>query len=78
MANVPDPLRGENVKAFVILNNEAEGIVTEQEIIDWSKEQMAAYKHPRVVEFRNVFPTTSSGKILWRYLQDEEKHKDKI
>lgn len=38
MANVSDPVRGENVKAFVILNNEAEGIVTEQEIIDWSKE----------------------------------------
>lgn len=70
---VPDPVRGENVKAFVILHEGAKGTVTEQEIVDWSKEQMAAYKYPRVVEFRDSFPTTSSGKILWRQLQEEEK-----
>lgn len=70
---IPDPVRGETVKAFVILQEDTKGTVTEQEIIDWSKEQMAAYKYPRMVEFRESFPTTSSGKILWRQLQDEEK-----
>jgi len=33
---------------------------------------MAAYKYPRIIEFRDSFPTTASGKILWRKLQDEE------
>lgn len=71
VVGIPDPIRGENVKAFVILNNGAN--VTEQDLIDWAKNQMAAYKYPRVIEFRDSFPTTSSGKILWRHLQEEEQ-----
>ena len=75
VVGVPDPRRGETVKAFVILNEEAEGKVTEQDIIDWAKEYMAAYKYPRYVEFKKEFPVTSSGKILWRKLQEEEWQK---
>ncbi|WP_223587785.1 long-chain fatty acid--CoA ligase [Neobacillus bataviensis] len=75
VVGVPDPRRGETVKAFVILNEGFEGKVTEEEIIEWSKENMAAYKYPRYIEFRKQFPMTSSGKILWRTLQDEEKAK---
>lgn len=75
VVGVPDPKRGETVKAFVILNNDAIGKVTEEEIIEWSKGQMAAYKYPRFVEFREHFPTTASGKILWRKLQEEEQLK---
>ncbi|MGG5254295.1 long-chain fatty acid--CoA ligase [Neobacillus sp. SM06] len=75
VVGVPDPRRGETVKAFVILNEEAEGKVTEQEIIHWAKEHMAAYKYPRYVEFKKQFPVTSSGKILWRKLQEEEWEK---
>lgn len=75
VVGVPDPRRGETVKAFVILNEGFEGKVTEEEIIDWSKEHMAAYKYPRMIEFRKQFPMTSSGKILWRTLQEEEKQK---
>ncbi|QQK80465.1 AMP-binding protein [Salicibibacter cibi] len=74
---VPDPVRGENVKAFVVLHPESEGNVTEEEIIAWAKEQMAAYKYPRLVEFRESLPTTASGKILWRQLQNEEAEKSK-
>lgn len=70
VVRAPDPKRGETVKAFVILNDDAVGKVTEQEIIEWSKGQMAAYKYPRIVEFTDRFPTTSSGKILWRELQE--------
>ncbi|GGD15536.1 long-chain fatty acid--CoA ligase [Pontibacillus salipaludis] len=73
VVGVPDPRRGETVKAFVILNEEAKGTVAEEEIIEWAKEHMAAYKYPRLVEFRDSLPTTSSGKILWRKLQEEEK-----
>lgn len=75
VVGVPDPKRGETVKAFVILNQEYEGKINEVEIVEWSKQQMAAYKYPRVVEFRTEFPTTASGKILWRKLQEEEKQK---
>ncbi|OUM84140.1 MAG: long-chain fatty acid--CoA ligase [Bacillus thermozeamaize] len=68
----PDERRGENVKAFVVLRPEYEGKVTEEDIIQWSREQMAAYKYPRVVEFIKELPKSGSGKILWRVLQDRE------
>ncbi|QBK26636.1 hypothetical protein DKZ56_12730 [Ureibacillus thermophilus] len=72
VVGVPYPKRGETVKAFVILNDDYVGKVTEEEIIEWSKGQMAAYKYPRIIEFRKTLPTTASGKILWRQLQEEE------
>lgn len=75
VVGVPDERRGETVKAFVILNEDQEGKVTEEEIIEWSKQKMAAYKYPRQIEFRKQFPMTSSGKILWRKLQEEELQK---
>ncbi|WP_067726141.1 long-chain-fatty-acid--CoA ligase [Oceanobacillus damuensis] len=69
VVSAPDKKRGETVKAFIILNDNYKGKVKVQDIIEWSKDQMAAYKYPRIVEFRDSFPTTSSGKILWRALQ---------
>lgn len=75
VVGVPDTRRGETVKAFVILNDGFEGKVSAEEIIEWSKQHMAAYKYPRQIEFRKQFPMTSSGKILWRTLQEEEKVK---
>jgi fatty-acyl-CoA synthase len=75
VVGIPDPRKGENIKAFVILNEEYKGEVTEEEIVSWSKERMAAYKYPRLVEFKTEFPTTNSGKILWRKLQEEEREK---
>ncbi|MFB4474870.1 long-chain-fatty-acid--CoA ligase [Oceanobacillus caeni] len=72
VVRVPDKKRGETVKAFIILNDHYKGKVKEQDIMEWSKGQMAAYKYPRIIEFRDSFPTTSSGKILWRVLQESE------
>ncbi|UJL45540.1 AMP-binding protein [Virgibacillus sp. NKC19-16] len=69
VVSAPDAKRGETVKAFIILKDESIGKVTESEIMEWSKDQMAAYKYPRIIEFRESFPTTTSGKILWRELQ---------
>lgn len=69
VVRAPDEKRGETVKAFIILTDESVGKVTETEIIEWSKDQMAAYKYPRIIEFIDSFPTTSSGKVLWRELQ---------
>ncbi|WP_306301274.1 hypothetical protein [Thalassobacillus sp. C254] len=69
VVGVPDSVRGESVKAFVILNPSVEK-VSEEEIIKWSKEKMAAYKYPRYVEFRERLPATSSGKVLRRLLKE--------
>ncbi|OLO27313.1 AMP-dependent synthetase [Alkalihalophilus pseudofirmus] len=74
---VPDEKRGESVKAFIILKNEFIGRVTEDEIIRWSKENMAAYKYPRYVEFRESLPATGAGKVLRRLLMEDTKSKVK-
>jgi fatty-acyl-CoA synthase len=41
-------------------------------IIDWCRENMAAYKVPRVIEFIDALPKSGSGKIMWRELQERE------
>jgi acyl-CoA synthetase (AMP-forming)/AMP-acid ligase II len=69
---VPDPYRGENIKAFIILRPQYKGAVKEEEIIAWAKEKMAAYKYPRIVEFVDELPKTGSGKILKRALRERE------
>jgi acyl-coenzyme A synthetase/AMP-(fatty) acid ligase len=72
---VKDPEKGENIKAFCTLQQDYKGKITEQEIIDWAKENMAAYKYPRVVEFVGSLPKSAVGKILRRVLRDEEAKK---
>ncbi len=67
VVGVPDEYRGETVKAFVALEPGAE--VTEQELVDWARQQMAAYKYPRSVEFVEELPKTTTGKILRRELR---------
>ncbi len=64
---VPEPSLGEEVKAFVILKDGAQA--TPEQIIAWSREQMAAYKYPRQVEIRQSLPMTATGKILKRELR---------
>jgi long-chain acyl-CoA synthetase len=59
---------GEAPKAFVVLKAEYKGKMKEAEIIEWSKENMAAYKRPQVVEFRDELPKSAAGKILKRLL----------
>ncbi len=63
---VPHPSHGEEVKAFVIRTDDA--TVTEEELIVWSREQMAAYKYPRIVAFVDTLPMTATGKLLKRAL----------
>ena len=67
-----DAYRGESVKAVVVLRADARGKVTEDEVINWCKEHMAAYKYPRVVQFVDVLPKSGSGKVMWRALQEAE------
>lgn len=66
---LPDPVRGESVKAFIVLKKDVEA--TEEEIIDWAKERMSAYKYPREVEFISAVPKTNSGKLLRRLLRKD-------
>jgi fatty-acyl-CoA synthase len=68
----PDPYRGETAKAVIVLRAASRGKVSEQDIIDWSRGCMAAYKYPRVVEFVDALPKSPVGKILWRELQERE------
>jgi long-chain acyl-CoA synthetase len=75
---VPDSIRGESVKAFVVIHPEYDSRITPEEIILWSREKMAAYKYPRYVEFRQGLPLTGTGKLLRRLLAEEEKSKSKI
>ncbi|MDC1542009.1 AMP-binding protein, partial [Candidatus Pseudothioglobus singularis] len=77
VVGVPDARKGETVKAFIILERDYIGKISPNDIITWAKQNMAAYKYPREVEFRTELPTTSSGKILWRKLQEEEWNKVK-
>jgi len=66
---VPNDQHGEEVKAFVVLKD---GVTaSSEEIIAWSKEQMAAYKYPRIVEVRGALPMTATGKILKKDLKAE-------
>ncbi|WP_166133184.1 class I adenylate-forming enzyme family protein [Nocardioides ochotonae] len=68
VVGVPDDYRGESVKAYVALRPGATLIA--EELIDWARERMAAYKYPRSVEFLEELPKTTTGKILRRQLRD--------
>ena len=74
---IEDLKKGEDIKAFIILQKEYKDKITEQEIIDWAKENMAAYKYPRIVEFVPSLPKSGVGKILRRVLRDKEREKNK-
>jgi fatty-acyl-CoA synthase len=69
---VRDAYRGQTVKAVVVLRADARGKTSEQDIIDWAHEQMAAYKAPRIVQFVDALPKSGSGKVMWRQLQEAE------
>lgn len=66
---VPHDSHGEEVKAYIVLKSGA--TATENDIVVWSKEQMAAYKYPRIVEIREALPMTATGKILKKELKAE-------
>ncbi|GAA0365120.1 long-chain fatty acid--CoA ligase [Microbispora corallina] len=67
VVGVPDESHGEEVKAYVIRNPGA--ATSEEELVAWCRETMAAYKYPRIVEFRDSLPMTATGKILKRELR---------
>ncbi len=66
---VPHKQHGEEIKAFVVLKAGAEA--SPEEIVAWSKENMAAYKYPRLVEIRETLPMNATGKILKTNLRED-------
>lgn len=73
VAGIPDPYRGETVKAYIVMK---EGYTASaEELNTFARKHLAAYKAPRHYEFRSDLPKTAVGKILRRTLVDEEKKK---
>jgi fatty-acyl-CoA synthase len=72
IVSAPDERRGETVKAFVVLKPEAQNRLQRDDIIEWARAHMAAYKVPRLVEFVDALPRSGTGKIQWRTLQERE------
>ncbi|MUK86929.1 long-chain-fatty-acid--CoA ligase [Ornithinibacillus sp. L9] len=75
VAGIPDPYRGETVKAYVVAKNGY--ILTEDELNTYCRKHLAAYKVPRLYEFRDELPKTAVGKILRRQLVESEKIESK-
>jgi long-chain acyl-CoA synthetase len=72
---IPDAKRGENIKLFVVLK-EGE-TATAEELIEYGKTKLAAYKLPSEIEFRKELPKSTVGKILRKELRTEELAKRK-
>ncbi|QKS71990.1 long-chain-fatty-acid--CoA ligase [Paenalkalicoccus suaedae] len=70
---VPDPYRGETVKAFIV-PKEGQSI-NESDLDEYCRKHLAAFKVPKFYEFRDELPKTMVGKILRRVLVEEEKKK---
>lgn len=69
---VPDIKVGQNVKAYVVLESDARGDLSEEEIADYCKGKLAHYKTPRVIEFVGEIPKTDIGKVSRRELREED------
>ena len=69
VCGVPDAYRGETVKAFVVLKEGAHA--SEQEIIAYCRQHLAAFKAPRAVEIRAALPKSTVGKVLRRVLAED-------
>ena len=75
VVGVPDPKVGQMIKAYVVLQSEARGKISEEEIVEFCKENMAHYKVPRIIEFRGELPKTDVGKVSRRELREEAGEK---
>jgi fatty-acyl-CoA synthase len=73
VVGVPDPVRVEEVRAYIVPKDEYKTNISEQDIIEWSKTQMAAYKYPRQIRFVDSLPKGATGKTLWRKVQEDAR-----
>ena len=68
---VPDPAVGQRIKAIVVLQADARGKLSEEEIKAYCRRSLAEYKVPHIVEFRGELPKTDVGKVSRRELREE-------
>jgi len=68
---VPDPAVGQKIKAIVVLQPEARGKLSEEDVFAYCRENLASYKVPHIIEFRGELPKTDVGKVSRRELRDE-------
>jgi long-chain acyl-CoA synthetase len=73
VVGVPDPRVGNIIKAYVVLESEARGKISEEEIIEFCKQNLAHYKVPKIIEFRGELPKTDVGKVSRRELREENE-----
>jgi len=71
VVGVPDPKVGNIIKAYVVLESEARGKVSEEDVIKFCSENLAHYKVPKIIEFRGELPKTDVGKVSRRELREE-------
>jgi len=69
VVGVPDPTLGAQIKAYVVLESDARGKISEEDIIAFCKENLAHYKVPKIIEFRGELPKTDVGKVSRRELR---------
>jgi long-chain acyl-CoA synthetase len=74
VVGVPDPIAGEQVKAFVILKTDVRG-VTSYDLTRHCRERLLPYEVPDYIEFRDMLPKSKVGKLLRREMRDEEQRK---
>ena len=72
MVGVPELKVGENVKAFVVLESDARGKLSEEDITNYFQGKLTHYKIPKIVEFVGEIPKTDVGKVSRRELREEE------
>jgi len=70
---VPDPKVGANIKAVIVLEADARGKMSEEEIVSHCQEKLAHYKVPKIIEFRGEIPRTDVGKVSRRELREERE-----
>ncbi|MGB9617371.1 MAG: AMP-binding enzyme, partial [Desulfomonilaceae bacterium] len=72
VAGLPDPETGEAIKAWVVLTEKYKGRMTEDQLIEWCRANMARYKVPKYIEFIDEIPKTLVGKVMRRELKEND------
>ncbi len=73
VVGLPHPKVGQVIKAYVVLQSEARGKISEEELIEYCSEKLAHYKVPQIIEFRGELPKTDVGKVSRRELREESE-----
>ena len=68
---MPDPKVGNIIKNYDVLESEARGKISEEDVMNFCSEKLAHYKVPKIIEFRGELPKTDVGKVSRRELREE-------